>query len=120
MSALTSSDATGAVADTSDYSSSLIALELKFPLGEKFVLNGEFYSGQGIGREYVHYGLDYNPANTGGGKEISSIGGFASLKFAASEKIEFNGGYGMDDPKDEDMTYVDPETTNLLPRRSST
>ena len=95
--------------DTSDYSSNLIAFEFKFPLGEKFVLNGEVFSGQGIGREYVHYGLDYNASNPGGGAEISTVGGFASLKFAASEKIEFNAGFGMDDPKDEDMTFIDPD-----------
>jgi hypothetical protein len=100
--------------DTSDYSSSLIAFEFKFPLGGKFVLNGEVFSGQGIGREYVHYGLDYNPSNPGGGKEISTVGGFASLKFAASEKIEFNGGYGMDDPKDEDMTFTNTSDEVVL------
>ncbi len=103
--ALTSSAATGAVADTSDFSSHLVAFELKVPLGKKFLLNGEVYTGQGIGREYVHYGLDYNPAYPGGGKEISSVGGFASLKFTASPKVSFNAGYGVDDPKDEDLGF---------------
>ena len=97
--------------DTSDYSSSLVALELKVPLGKKFVLNGEIYTGKGIGREFIHYGFDYNPSFTGGGKVVESTGGFVSLKFAASPKVALNAGYGMDDPKDEDMAFDDMNGT---------
>ena len=80
----------------------------KMPLGEKFVRNGEAYAGKGLGRAWVPYGFDYIPwfKDSGGnlkGREISSTGGFGSLMFAASEKVAFNGGYGMDDPKDEDL-----------------
>jgi len=95
----------GGGTDTSDYNSSLVAFELKVPMGEKFVLVGEAYTGKGIGREYVHYGFDYNPSHMDGGEAVQSQGGFVNLKFAASPKVTLNGGFGLDDPKDEDMYY---------------
>jgi hypothetical protein len=88
---------------TADYSSYLIALELKVPFGEGWAITGEAYSGKGIGREYVHYGFDYNPWHPNGAREIQSQGGFLSLKIPASTKVHFNAGYGLDDPKDGDL-----------------
>jgi hypothetical protein len=91
-----------------DYSPYMAAVELKMPFGESGIaLNGEFYVGQGVGREYVHYGFDYNASHPDGATEIQSQGGFASLKVPANPKIEFNAGYGFDDPKDEDMEGAD-------------
>jgi len=88
-----------------NYSPYLMAFELKVPFGGSgIVLNGEWYMGAGIGREFVHYGFDYNALHPGGeGKEIESTGGFASLKIPATDTIEFNLGASMDDPRDEDM-----------------
>ncbi|MEN8006117.1 MAG: hypothetical protein ABFS42_03840 [Candidatus Krumholzibacteriota bacterium] len=88
---------------TADYSSHLVALEFKAPVGEKFVVKGEVYTGKGLGREFVHYGFDYNPWHPDGATEIESKGGFVSLSFAASDKVGLNGGFGTDDPKDEDL-----------------
>ena len=101
-----------------EYSPYLVAFELKVPLGKKFILNGEVYTGQGIGREFVHYSFDYNPAHPDGSTEITSTGGFASLKFLASAKIELNGGYGMDDPKDEDLVGIDADAIRYLKNQS--
>ncbi|HPD72629.1 MAG TPA: hypothetical protein PLL30_12705 [Candidatus Krumholzibacteria bacterium] len=92
---------------TADYSSYLAALELKVPFGETgVVLTGEAYIGTGIGREFVHYGFDYNPWHPDGAKEIESKGGFLSLMIPASPRIEINAGYGLDDPTDEDLAGI--------------
>lgn len=88
---------------TADYSSHLIALELKIPFKEGWEIKGEVYSGQGIGREFVHYGFDYNPWHPSQPREIQSQGGFASLRIPATDRIQFNAGFGLDDPKDEDL-----------------
>ncbi|MFN2370546.1 MAG: hypothetical protein ABR506_05245 [Candidatus Krumholzibacteriia bacterium] len=93
--------------DSVDYSPYLVAVELKVPLGSRFNLTGEAYLGKGVGREFVHYGFDYNPDHPAGARAIESQGGFLSLMFAASPKVELNAGYGMDDPKDEDLTAAD-------------
>lgn len=90
-----------------DYSPYLAALELKLPLG-KVTLTGEAYVGQGVGREFVHYGFDYGPDHPDGAREIGSQGGFLSLAYAATPKIELNTGYGLDDPSDEDLTGSTP------------
>lgn len=95
--------------DSVDYSPYLAALELKVPFGDSgIVLTGEAYLGAGVGREYIHYGFDYNPGHPDGATEIESKGGFVSLMIPANEKIEFNLGYGMDDPTDDDLAgYAD-------------
>lgn len=86
-----------------DYQSYLVALELKVPFGGGWEANGEIYTGQGIGREFVHYGFDYNPWHPDGAREINSQGGFLNLKIPAGKKIHFNVGFGLDDPRDEDL-----------------
>ena len=34
---------------------------------------------------------------------VDAVGGWGSLWFQPSAKIKFSGGYGLDDPKDEDL-----------------
>lgn len=90
--------------DDNEYTPYLGALEFVVPFGDSgIVLNGEAYYGAGVGREFVHYGFDYNPDDPDGATEIKSQGGFASLKIPASPKIDLNFGFGMDDPDDDDM-----------------
>ncbi len=83
-----------------DYKPWIMVAELKLPLGPKVTLKSEAWTGVGVGREFVRYGLDYNTATEDG---ISSQGGFASLGIVANPKTSFAFGYGIDDPKDEDL-----------------
>lgn len=83
-----------------DYTPWLVAGELKLPLGSKATFKTEAWTGQGVGREFVRYGLDYNTAT---GSEIAGVGGFASIGVAATPKTSFNFGYGIDDPDDADL-----------------
>jgi hypothetical protein len=90
--------------DEQDYAPYLGAFEVVLPFGDSgVVLNGEAYYGAGVGREFVHYGFDYNPGHPDGATEIKSLGGFASLKVPASQRIDLNVGFGLDDPDDDDL-----------------
>jgi len=86
-----------------DYEPWLVAAELRVPLGDKLFLHGEVYTGAGVGREFVHYGFDYNPAHIDGPMVIASQGGFVSLAYKIQPDVTFNAGYGLDDPCDNDM-----------------
>jgi hypothetical protein len=77
--------------------------DLLLPLGSRFELSGEFYRGRavgglggGIGQSVVFSGNPTDPATLVRG--IDSAGGWAQLKFRASSKLEFNGGFGEDSP----------------------
>jgi hypothetical protein len=87
--------------DGVEYAPWLVVGELKVPLGQRLTLASEVWTGKGFAREFVRYGLDYNTTT---GTEIESMGGFGSLGIKATEKTSFNFGYGMDNPKDEDLT----------------
>jgi hypothetical protein len=85
-----------------DYTPHVITAEFKLPLG-KMLLNGEVYSGQGIGREFVRYGLDYNPDHPDGATEMACTGGFVNLKAPIHCKLDLNVGAGIDNPEDDDL-----------------
>ena len=70
-------------------------------------VNGEFWTGEGMAREFVRYGLDYNGTT---GTAISSRGGFVSMGVKAAPKTSFNFGYGFDDPDDADVQFDNPDT----------
>lgn len=75
-----------------------------FPLGAKFDLSGEFYRGRavgglngGIGQSVVFIGQLTDPTTVVRG--LDSAGGWAQLKFRATDTLEFNGAYGEDSPR---------------------
>jgi hypothetical protein len=74
-----------------------------FPLAPKFDLSGEFYRGSavgglggGLGESAFFVGTMANPATVVRG--LDSMGGWTQLKFRATEKLEFNGAFGQDNP----------------------
>jgi hypothetical protein len=99
------------------------------PLSNRWELTGEFYRGRavgglggGMGRSTVFSGPVANPNTRVIG--LNSTGGWAQLKFRESEKLEWNGGFGQDNPLASDLrmfplsqqTYFDP---SLARNRSS-
>ena len=97
------------------------------PLGIGFSLSGEFYRGRGIGglgASEARSALFSGPLNVPTTKVLGldSIGGWSQLKFRASERLEFNGAFGLDQAYANDLrafaiteSYVD---ANLLQNRS--
>jgi hypothetical protein len=80
------------------------------PLGNRFVLSGEFYRGRALGGLGAAQGTSvlfngpesYPSSNLIG---LNTIGGWAQLKFKATEAIEFNTAFGQDNPFARDLRY---------------
>jgi hypothetical protein len=78
------------------------------PFGTKFELTGEFFRGRavgglggGIGRSVLFNGPLTDTATQVRG--LDTLGGWAQLKFRPSERWEFNGAFGLDNPFAEDL-----------------
>jgi hypothetical protein len=83
-------------------------------------LSGEFFRGRalgglggGVGRSVLFAGDPLDPATLVRG--LNSIGGWSQLKIKATPKLEFNGGFGLDNPFAGDVrmfaaaqSYLDP------------
>jgi hypothetical protein len=72
------------------------------PLARRVSLTGEFYRGRaigglggGVGRSVLFSG-DPNPYAQL--QPLNSVGGWSQLKVRASDKLEFNGAFGVDNP----------------------
>lgn len=83
-----------------DYNAWLVCGEWKLPLGPRLTLNGEAWTGQGIGREFVRYDLDYNRQVR---RSINAQGGFVSAAVDLGRGLQANFGGGIDDPDDDDL-----------------
>jgi hypothetical protein len=86
------------------------------PLGDRFALSGEFYRGRGLGglgaaqgRSVLFDGRESNPTSAVIG--LDTIGGWAQLKFKATQGIEFNTAYGQDTPFARDLSYFEYPTS---------
>lgn len=83
-----------------DYDSWLVGVDGNWKFTDSISAKGEAWMGQGIGREFIRYGLDHNFTT---GSEIESWGGFLSVEVKASEKARVNAGFGVDDPGNTDV-----------------
>lgn len=97
------------------------------PLSSRFRLTGEFYRGRGIGelgggsgRSILTNGPLANPATSILG--LNTVGGWAQLKFALTEKLELNGAFGEDNPFGADLRRFSPSqgTQYVLQSRNQT
>jgi hypothetical protein len=96
------------------------------PFNSRLSLSGEFYRGMALGGFGAALGrsVQFNsllPPQTI--RAINAVGGWSQLKLRASEKLEFNGAFGLDNPFASDVrafpnpqSYFDPF---LLQNRSS-
>jgi len=80
------------------------------PLGKRVGLSGEFYRGRALGglggaegRSVLFDGPPSNPASDLTG--LDTAGGWAQLKFKATETVEFNAAFGEDCPYSDDLHY---------------
>ncbi len=72
------------------------------PLTKRVSLTGEFYRGRaigglggGVGRSVLFSG---DPTSQVRVRPLNSVGGWSQLKIRASNKVEFNGAFGVDSP----------------------
>ncbi|CAM2069217.1 hypothetical protein SCOR_27860 [Sulfidibacter corallicola] len=84
-----------------EYDPFLTVLEFKTGLGGKASIKGELWHGAGHGREFIRYGLDYNPVMA---DTIRSSGGFVSVHLPMGDRNHFNLGVGLDHPDEEDLS----------------
>lgn len=84
--------------------------DLTFAIAPKWEFSGEFYRGRavgglggGIGGSVISNGPIDNPATIVSG--LDSMGGWAQLKFRATNKLEFNGAFGQDNPRGDEVRY---------------
>jgi len=83
----------------------LLALEFKIKSG-RFTFLAEPWIGNGLGNEFLRYGMDDNYDGDHGAARpdlILSRGGFAAIQYKASQKVNLALGYGIDDPDADDM-----------------
>jgi hypothetical protein len=82
-----------------DVSPYVAALEVQIPYSF-LEFRGEGYIGQGVGFEYFHKGGAFNSE----GHAIMTKGGFAQLGAKPMKDLLCTVGYGIDDPKDKDVS----------------
>lgn len=84
-----------------NYDSWASTLDLRLPLVARLELSGNFYRGAALGGlgagGYKDFAYSPNP-NTGGYyfRPLDDVGGWAQLKERATERLEFNAAYGVD------------------------
>ena len=82
----------------------------ELPLGRWFTLSGEFYRGRaigglsgGLGRSVLYNGALDNPFT--GVRGLDTVGGWGQVGFRPTERLEFNGAFGADNPLASDFHY---------------
>lgn len=91
-----------------------------FPFASKLELSGEFYRGSavgglggGIGQSVVFIGTPGFPGTVV--HSVDSEGGWTQLKFRATERLEFNGAVGDDNPSATDLRLSTAGQAYLIP-----
>lgn len=85
------------------------AADWRIPLSPNLELSGEFFRGRGIGGLGGGIGqsilFSANPLSPGF-RAVNSAGGWSQLKFIATQRLEFNGVFGMDNPFSSDVNAL--------------
>jgi len=85
-----------------DIDRSLVALEFKLNLGP-VLLKAEGFWGEALDKDFLRYDMGVNNSDPKNPKEIEAIGGFISLTANVADDLTISAGYGIDDPKNDDM-----------------
>ncbi len=88
-----------------EYDSDMVMVAGSLPFG-KFTLTGQLFAGENLGG--VQAGVGQKVAfkdPTRKGREVSTIGGFADLRYDLNDTWAFAIGYGFDDPTDSQAKY---------------
>lgn len=81
------------------------------PLSHELALSGEFYRGRSLGGfggglrpSVIYNGPLTDPATAVFG--LNAAGGWGQLKYRATDKLEFNGAFGLDNPFASDLKHI--------------
>ncbi|MBW1677179.1 MAG: hypothetical protein JRJ79_11375 [Deltaproteobacteria bacterium] len=85
-----------------DIDRSLAALELKLTLGP-VLFKAEGFWGEALDKDFLRYDMGINDSDPDNPEEIEAMGGFISLTANATDDLTVSAGYGIDDPKNDDM-----------------
>ena len=84
--------------------------DLALKINKKISLKGEFYMGENMGQFLGGIGQSYNPM----AEALPSMGMWGMLSITPMPKLNFNIGYGMDDPDSEEWNCPDNSTAYTL------
>ncbi len=88
------------VSDEKDYDTYSVIGSVFLPLHERIALQGSIWTGENLDTYYGGIGQGINKTLK---TEIAAVGGFAQLITDITDDINWNIGYGIDDPKDSDL-----------------
>jgi hypothetical protein len=109
------------IGDSSSKTRWMAAIEFMIKRG-RFTLKAEPWIGTGVDREFMRYDLGVNRYD-GDADLILGRGGFVSLSYKASQKVNLSVGYGIDDPHADDMdgmSALSPSDLNGIFTRNET
>lgn len=100
--------------DTSDeYNTDMVMGALQLPFFDKFTFTGQLFAGENLSGVQAGIGQGVaikDPERKG--REVSTVGGFADLRFDLDDRWAFAVGYGFDDPRDCRARYAEGRTFN--------
>lgn len=92
--------------------------DMRVPLTRHFLLTADAYRGQGLGGlgggGYADFVYHYSNA-VEIARALDDVGGWAQLKGKVSERLELNGGYGLDNPFAGEIHTVPSSSTSTYP-----
>ena len=102
-------DETGApnefLGKSDEYDSDMVMVAGSLPFG-KFTLTGQLFAGENLGGVQAGIGQKVGFRDvTRKGREVSTVGGFADLRYDLNDTWAFAIGYGFDDPTDREAKY---------------
>lgn len=95
-------------------------VDWQFPLARRFALRGEFYRGSALGGLGATGGHSIALADVPNNAQpavrgLQTLGGWAQLKFRATSTVEFNTGYGQDNPFSSQLRRFSPAFARFYP-----
>ena len=96
-----------------EYDTDMVMIAASLPFFSKFKVTGQLFAGENL--DGIQAGIGQGiamPDPTRRGREVSTIGGFADLRYDCTEKWAFAIGYGFDDPTDSEAKDAEDRVFN--------
>ncbi len=100
-------------ASADEYDSQMILVAGQLPLFDRFTLTGQFFAGENLGG--IQAGIAQRVAFYPGhrrGTPVKTVGGFLEAHYKLNDTWSFAGGYGFDNPNDNDAAHAAGRTYN--------